>query len=450
VTAGAVRALRDAIDGPVHLPGDEGYDAARLPWQRRFDPQPALVVEASGPVDVRAAIQAAREHDLPLVVQTTGHGTVRPSDGALLLKTSRMTGVEVDAGRRVARVGGGALWSDVLAAAAPYGLAPLSGSSAGVGVAGYTLGGGAGFLSRVHGYAADNLLSADVVTADGELLTADAEQLPDLFWALRGGGGNFGVVTALEFRLFEVERVYGGMAMYDAERAADTLALYSEWALDEPDESNTAVTVMTLPPVPQVPEPLRGRRLLGLRAFYLGGAEQAEPLLAPLRAAAGEPVMDGLGEMTFPEIAAMLGPAPPPMANQGHFAMFEQVPVAELAAVAANPAVTGFELRHWGGAMARPPADGGPLGFRDVPFSAALMAMAPDRELLAPGAAAVAEAAAVLEPHATGRSFLNFLGDPEQTASAYTPEDYRRLAAIKRDYDPENVFGGNHNIPPAG
>jgi FAD/FMN-containing dehydrogenase len=439
-------ALRDAIDGPVYLPGDDGYDAARLPFQRKFDPQPALIAEATGPVDVRAAIRVARENGLPLAVQATGHGVVQPADGGLLLKTNRMAAVEVDPERQVARVGGGALWSDVIAAAAPYGLAPLSGTSAGVSVAGYTLGGGAGWLSRAYGYAADSLLSADVVTADGELLTADAERIPDLHWALRGGSGNFGVVTALEFRLFPVERVYGGIAFFDADRAADTMALYREWALDEPDESNTAVVVMQLPPLPQLPEALRGRRVLVLRALYIGGAADAEPVLAPLREAAGEPLMDALREMTFAETATAMGPPPPPMATEMHFDLFREVP-DEVLDAAVGAAVSAVELRHWGGAMARPPADAGPLGHRDVPFSVTVTAMAPEREQLA--ADGVGEVAAALRPYATGGSFLNFLGDPARTASAYTPEDYRRLAAIKRVYDPDNVFGGNHNIPPA-
>jgi FAD/FMN-containing dehydrogenase len=362
-----------------------------------------------------------------------------------------MAAVEVDPERQVARVGGGALWSDVIAAAAPYGLAPLSGTSATVSVAGYTLGGGAGWLSRAYGFAADSLLRADVVTAAGELLTADPEQLPDLHWALRGGGGNFGVVTALEFRLFPVERVYAGMALFDVERSADTLALYREWALEEPDESSTAVTVMRLPPLPQLPETVRGRRVLVLRALYIGGAAQAEPLLAPLRAAAGEPLMDGLREMSFAELATAMGPPPPPMASEVHIDLFEQVPDAVLdVAASVDGPVTSVELRHWGGAMARPPEGAGPIGHREVPFSVVAMALAPDREQLSAARAGLDEVAAALEPHATGGSFLNFLADPAKTATAYTPEDYRRLTAVKQDYDPENVFAAQHNIPPAG
>jgi FAD/FMN-containing dehydrogenase len=397
---------------------------------------------------VRAAVRAAREDDLPLAVQATGHGFVASADGGLLLRTGAMNAVTVDPERRTARAAAGALWSDVIAAAAPYGLAPLSGSSAGVGVSGYTLGGGAGWLSRAYGFAANSLLRAEVVTADGELLTASAAEHPDLFWALRGGGGNFGVATALEFRLHPVERVYAGMAMFEADRAAAALARYREWAVGEPDESNTALVVMTLPDMPQLPEPVRGRRVLILRALYIGEAGDAERLLAPLREVAGPPLMDGLREMTFAETATMLGPPPPPMVGEMDIHLLHDVPdaVVDAAAGADGAAV---ELRHWGGAMARPGKDDGPIGHRDVPFSVVVSAQVPSREQQPAAAAAVAAVAEPLRPHATGGSFLNFLGDPARTATAYTAGDYERLAVIKRDYDPDNVLGHNHNIPPA-
>jgi FAD/FMN-containing dehydrogenase len=441
-------ALRGAVGGRVYAAGDDGYHAARLPWQRKFDPYPALVVEATGPQDVRAAVRFAREHGLPFSVQATGHGTVLPSEGGVLLKTTRMTAVEVDAGRRTARTGGGALWSDVIAAAAPHGLAPLSGTSTAVGVAGYTLGGGTGWLSRAYGYAADSLLSAELVTADGELVTASADEHPDLFWALRGGGGNFGVITALEFRLQPVGTVYAGMAMFDADRAADAFAAYREWALDEPDESNTALLLAQMPPAPQVPEPVRGKRVLMLRAFHLGEAAEAERVLAPLRDAAGPPLLDGMRATTFADAAAML-PSPPPMVTEMYFGLFREVPDEAIAAVVEAEGVAGVELRHWGGAMARAEPGAGPIGHRDIPFSIVAAAQAEDRDQ-ADRLKAVADAvAARLRPHATGGSFLNFLGDAERTETAYTPDDYRRLREIKAAYDPDNVFSANHNIPPA-
>ena len=373
-------AVRDAIGGRVYVPGEGGYETARLPWQRRLDPRPALIVEAATVGDVQTAVRFARVHDLPLAVQSTGHGAVQIPDGCVLLKTNSMSAVEIDAGRRLARVGGGALWSDVIAGAAPHGLAPLSGTSPTVGVTGYTLGGGAGWLSRLHGYAADSVVRAELVTAEGELINVSATEHADLFWALRGGSGNFGVVTALEFRLFPVAGVYAGMAMFDAERAADVMSVYREWALDEPDESNTAVMLAQLPPAPQLPEPVRGKRVLALRAFYVGTADEAERLLAPLYEAAGPPLVDGMRATSFADAAAML-PPPPPTIAELHFDLFREVPDAAIdAVVEAGASVSGVELRHWGGEMARPGEDAGPVGHRHLPFSIVVVGQSDEPE----------------------------------------------------------------------
>ena len=432
------RAVRDAIGGRVYVAGEGGYEPARRPWQRRLDPRPALIVEAANASDVRTALRFARRHDLPFAVQSTGHGVVRIPDGGLLLKTNSMSSVAIDAGRRVARVGGGALWSDVIAAAAPHGLAPLSGTSPSVGVTGYTLGGGTGWLSRLYGYAADSVVRAELVTADGELIQVSDG---DLFWALRGGSGNFGVVTELEFELFPVANVYAGMAMFDAARAAEAFSVYREWALDEPDESNTAL-LLGQPPGTDAP-------VLMLRAFYAGTAGDATRVLAPLYDAAGPPLMDGMRATSFADAAAML-PAPPPMIVELQFDLFRTIPDAVIdALVEAADSVSGIELRHWGGAIARPEEDAGPAGHRDIPFSVVVAGQGVEPEEAERRIAAARAVAAKLKPYATGHSFLNFLGDPARTADAYTREDHQRLREVKAAYDPDNVFGANHNIAPA-
>jgi FAD/FMN-containing dehydrogenase len=442
-------ALRSAVGGRVYAAGDDGYHAARTPWQRNSDPHPALVVEATGPQDIQTALRFARANAVPFSVQAAGHGQVAPAEGGVLVRTTKLTAVEIDAGRRTARVGAGTPWSDVIAAAAPHGLAPLSGTSSAVSVAGYTLGGGTGWLSRAHGYAADSVLSVDVVTADGERVTATEAQHPDLFWAVRGGSGNFGVVTALEFRLYPVGTVYAGMAMFSADRAADAFAAYREWALDEPDESNTAIMVAQMPPVPEVPEPIRGRRVLMLRAFHLGDAAAAERSLAPLRDVTGPPLLDGMRETTFADAAAML-PSPPPMVSEMYFGLFDDIPQAAIDAAIEAEGASGVELRHWGGAMARPEPGAGPIGHREMPFSIVVAAQAPDRDQADRLKATVDAVGARLAPYAAaGKSFLNFLGDAGQTEKAYTPADYRRLREVKAAYDPANVFAANHNIPPA-
>ena len=414
------RRLRRALAGELHVPGEPGYDVARRPLHDTIDPRPAMVVEARGAADVRAAVVAAREHDLPLAVQATGHGTHVPADDAILVRTSDMAAVLVDPARRVARVGAGAVWGDVLAAATPFGLAPLSGSSPSVGVTGYTLGGGLGWLARRHGFAADSLLRAEVVTADGSIVTASADDHADLFWALRGGGGSFGVVTAMELRLHPVAEVYAGTACFAVDRAPETLMRYREWIADAPDALSTAVLLMHLPD---------GQRVLAIRAMHAGAADEARRLLAPLFAAAGPPLVDAMRPMRFAD-ASMGGTAP------RRLELVRDLPDAVIEAIVAAQAAPTVEVRHWGGAMARPAPGAGPVGPRDVSLSVIADADVPGL-------------AAALAPHATGGSFLNFLADPARTATAFAPPDYEALREIKAAYDPDDVFRVGHAIAPA-
>ncbi|WP_327000071.1 FAD-binding oxidoreductase [Dactylosporangium sp. NBC_01737] len=443
--------LERRFGGALFRPGEAGYDEHRLGWHRTFESHPAIIAAAASADDVRAAVLAARERDLTLAVQATGHGAVVPADGALLLKTTALTGVEIDPHRRVARVGPGAVWADVNRAAARYGLAGLAGRCSTVGVTGYTLGGGQSWLSRTFGFAADSVVSADVVTADGVALTATARQHPDLFWALRGGGGNFGVVTSLEFRLRQVPHVYSGMSFYPLDRAFDTLAAYREWALGEPEAMNTAVLLLRLPPSPLIPEPLRGRRVLAIRAFHHG--DDGGRFLAPLLEAAGPPLVDAFGMRPFPAASdATNGPDAPPMANRQEIELFRALPDDVLHAIveagAADSPLAFVEVRHWGGAMAAPGPDAGPAGHRDVPFSVMAVApyLSPDRTA---ADATLDRLLGRLRPHATGGSFLTLLTDHTKTRTAFTAGNYARLAAVKRAWDPANVFHLGHNIPPA-
>jgi FAD/FMN-containing dehydrogenase len=408
------RCLARNFRGAIHLPGDRDYDAQRATWSGALDQRPALVAEAETPADVRAAVVTAQEHDLPFAVQATGHGTHVPADGALLLKTSAMAEVLVDPDRRVARVGPGARWGEVIAAAAPFGLAPLSGTSPSVGVAGYTLGGGLGWLSRKHGFAADSLRGADVVTADGAIVSACAGRNADLLWALRGGGGSFGVVTSLEIALHPAPRVYGGAALYPRERAAEILARYRDFAAVQPDEL-TVTVVLT-------------RDAVAVRGLYAGDAHDGERALAPLTEVAGAPLASTWREMGYAESGTIGGTAP------RHFERYDELSDAVIAAAVGADA-DAVEVRHWGGAMARPGVDAGPVGHRDVPFS--IVVDGPN------------EAAEPLARLATGGSFLNFLKDPARTHTAYTAADYGALSEVKRAYDPDNVFRAGHHIAPA-
>ncbi|WBB67520.1 FAD-binding oxidoreductase [Micromonospora sp. WMMD812] len=400
-------------DGPVLLPGDEGYDDHRKPLNPALDPRPAVVVRAAGTADVRRAVLAARRHALPFAVQATGHGTHVAHDGALLLRTGAMASVLVDPDRRVARVGPGARWGDVLAAAAPFGLAALSGSSPDVGVVGYTLGGGLGWLARSHGLAAESVLRAQVVTADGELTTASADRNPDLFWALRGGGGSFGVVTALEFRLYPVTRVYAGAVTFGRERAAETIAFYRQWIERVPDALSTALL-------------LTRDGSLVIKAMYAGDPDRGRALLAPLWTVAGPAVADTMGVVDYAQ-AAMGGT---------YARTFDQVRTLDddlVAALLAEPDAT-VEIRHWGGRIAR---DDGAAAHRDAPLSIILDTIPSPRTTEA------------LSRCGRGSSFLNFLYDPSRTASAFTARNWSALRRIKATYDGGNVFGAGLAVPPA-
>jgi hypothetical protein len=280
-----------------------------------------------------------------------------------------------------------------------------------------------------------------VVTADGRSVVASAEENPDLFWALRGGGPGFGVVTELEFRLYPVAEVYAGMALYPVDRAGEVLRRYRDWAATEPDDVTTAVTLLRMPAAPHLPEALRGRRMLAIRALSLAGPDPLRPLLA----AAGEPVSGSFGTMSFADTTAITGPPPPPMATVQCFDFVDELSDGLLdVLLEAEPAAV--ELRHWGGAMARPGPDAGPAGHRDAPFS--VMAVAPYEVA---GGRTVAMSSmdsltARLRPFVNGGTFLNFLTDAERTESAFTAANYRRLAQIKADWDPDNFFSVGHAI----
>ena len=374
---------------------------------------PALVVAATSVGDVRTAVLAARRRGVPLAVRATGHGTHAPLDGAVLLDTSALRSVVVDPQREVARVAAGADWRAVHAAAAPLGLAGLSGSHLDVGVVGYTLGGGLSWLSRRHGLAADSVLRAEVVLADGRRVVAGPDRHADLLWALRGGGTT-GVVTALEFRLHRVGEVLAGTAYFPLERAAATLARYRAWIAGAPDALSTAVLLTRTED---------GQPALAIRAMYAGDADAGRRLLAPLFEVAGTPFFDGLRRVPFADAA--MGGTPPRQVE-----LLDELPDAAIEAiVAAAGAGTTVEVRQWGGAIAAAEPGTGPVGARGTALTVIADARVPR-----------------LAEHATGGAFLNFLSDTARTADAFTAADLRRLRAVKRAYDPANLFRAQHSV----
>ncbi|TDD57402.1 FAD-binding oxidoreductase [Kribbella antibiotica] len=408
--------LGAGFNGEIRLPGEAEYDVQRRAIVPSVDSRPAVVAEAFSRSDVQAVVRTAREYGVPMAVQATGHGTKLPADGGILLKTTPMTAVFVDPERRIAKVAPGARWGAVLDAARQFGLAPLSGSSRDVGVTGYTLGGGVGWLARKYGFAADSVIRAEVVTADGRVVTASAEQHPDLFWAIRGGTGNFGVVTSLEFRLYPVREVHAGIVYYGIDRAAAVLRRYRDWTATIPNELSTAVVLTRIPGTEQ--------RAIAIKILYAGSRELAEHLLKPLFAVAGPRLA---GELTTIEYAdAAMGGTP-----ARHLDFLDELTDEVIDVVTNLEGEPTVELRHWSGAMAHPGPGAGPVGHRQAQFSLII-----DREL-----------PAALLPD-SGRTFVNFLGDHGRAETSYGPADLDRLRAVKRAYDPTNFFHLNANIKP--
>ncbi|ETK37758.1 FAD-binding oxidoreductase [Microbispora sp. ATCC PTA-5024] len=432
--------------GRIALPGEAGYDRSRWVWRDHVHCRPAAIASATGAADVRAAVLAARDLGEPFAVRATGHGQLVPFTGGLLLNTSAMSHVRVDPARSMARVGCGARLRRVIEAALPFGLAPISGSSPWVGAAGYTLGGGTGLLARKYGFAADSLLGGELVTADGRITVFGPGDDPDLLWALRGGGGNFGVVTSLDIRLHPVGEVYSGSLALPISRAAELIAFYRDWVSGQPDELVSSLVVVTMPDAPDVPDRMRGRRVVVVRATYLGPARTGEGMLTPFRRGFGRPLLGGFRAMDY-AAKALIGPPRSFRQARDHVALLPAFPDAVLDALvaAADSALPLLELRHWGGATTRVSPEESPVGHRDVVFSvtaeAPIGSVAAESDLVA--------LADRLRPHSTGRSFLNFLNDASGVENAYQRKTYRRLRELKLVHDPENFFRFMPNIRPS-
>nr|WP_296064222.1 FAD-binding protein [uncultured Actinoplanes sp.] len=456
VLPGDVAPLAAAVTGSVLLPGDAGYDDERAVFNLNHELVPAVIVVAQDAADVRAAVAFAAARNRPVLVKTTGHQVVDAAHGAVLIATHRMNDVTIDAARRTARVGAGALWSEVVAAAAKAGLAPLNGSNPTVGVSGYTLGGGLSpTLGRSHGYAADHVRSLDVVTADGEPRHVDAESEPDLFWALRGGKGNFAVVTSLEFDLFPVSRLYGGALYFPGERMADVLRAWTAWHPGTPETMVSSFAVLRLPPLPELPEPLRGAFLVSLRFAYNGTAADGERMVAPLRAVAPA-VLDTVRDMPYTEVASIHDEPTAPLPYYERGIMLREFPaqaqdrLVELVGPASATSLWIAELRALGGAWDREPAVPNAVATRGLPYSLLGVSVGPlarEQQLKA----SVAELLDGMRPWQGDRRLVNNLAPDEaaDAAAIYGAERYQRLAAIKKTYDPANMFRLNHNVVPS-
>ena len=452
-TAISISQDRADLNGRVIAPGEPGYDEGRTGFYGGIDRRPAAIVRAADADDVSRAIALARETGLELAIRSGGHSIPGHSttEGGLVLDLGDLDGLEIDVRGRTAWVGGGVTTGRYTEAAAEHGLATPFGDTGSVGIGGLTLGGGIGFLVRKHGLTIDDLLAAEVVTADGQLLHVDADSHPDLFWAIRGGGGNFGVATRLQLRLHELEKVVGGMLILPA--TADTIYGFVAEAEAAPDELSAIANIMPAPPMPFLPAEQHGRLVIFAMLVHAGDVEEGKRAVAPFRALA-EPIAD------------MLGPKPYPAIFEGEQEDFHPVAVARtmyvdsidrsaaqtivdrLQASTAMMAVT--QLRVLGGAAARVPVEATAYAHRQSRIMVNVAALfekpeqAPEHE---PWVAGLADA---LRQDDTG-AYVNFLGDEgeERIRAAYPGPTWDRLAEIKRRYDPTNLFRLNQNIPPA-
>ena len=438
--------LKRLLGDQLLSPGHRGWDSELTGFNTAAVHRPDLVVAAEHADHIATTVRYAAERGLPVGVQATGHGISVPVDGGILLTTGRLRGVDIDPEARTARVEAGVRWNQVIAAAAPYGLAPLNGSSPLVGVVGYTLGGGLGPMARQFGYAADHVRWIDVVTADGVPRRASADEEPDLFWAMRGGKGNFGVVTAMEFGLMPVRTFYGGGLFFAAESVEAVLDTWWRWTAELPESMTTSLALLRPPDLPTVPAPLRGRMTVHLRITFLGVPADGDRLLAPLRGLG--PILDTVEERPYPEIGEVHQDPVDPMPLQERSILLDSFDVhaaktlLEVAGPGSDCSAYIVELRHLGGAVARLPEVPSAIGHRDTAFTLAT---------IAPPDGVSASVLAALEPWGSGRAYINFLNGPgaeKQTARAYAPAVYQQLAELKRRYDPANLFRFNQNIPP--
>jgi FAD/FMN-containing dehydrogenase len=444
--------------GPVLVPDDDAYGGECAGHNTARARRPAVIVGATSPYDVSSAVRFAGRRGMAVGVMATGHGDPVPAEGAVLVTTRRMSAVTIDLAARVARAEAGARWQQVIDAAAPYGLAPLNGSSAHVGVVGYTTGGGLSpTLGRSRGWAADHVRAIEIVTADGQLLRVTDERESELFWGVRGGKDNFGIVTAMEFDLFEVRRLYGGALYFPGERAADVLHAYREWAATLPEEMTASVALLRLPPLGVVPQPLRGKLTVHVRIAYLGSAEDGARLVAPLRGI-GPALIDTIAEMPYQDVAAIHAEPPVPLPVRDGSARLGDLPEAAIDAIVrsagpdADCPLAIVELRQLGGALGRAPGVANAVTGRDAAYQ--VFCAGVGGSLVAPFIdAGMDEIFRDLGQWTTPEGTLNYQGgrgsEPDSLRAVFGKDVFERLAMIKVAYDPENRFRVNHNIPPA-
>jgi hypothetical protein len=441
----------------VVLPEHASFDQARRAWNLGIDQRPSSVVFPESPQDVAAGVLFARESGRRIAAQGTGHNAapLGSLEDTILLKTERMRGVTIDPVARSVRVESGVRWLEVVEAAAPHGLAALAGSSPDVGVTGYTLGGGLSWLGRKYGLSSSHVRSIELVMADGRLVRAERDNEPDLFWALRGGGGSFGVVTAIEMELLPIRQAYAGILWYPIERGSEVLHAWRELTLNAqlPDELTTVGRFVNLPLIPEIPEEIRGKSFVVVEAYHVGDPAQADALLAPLRALG--PMDDTIAEVPMPALSHLHMDPEQPVPAFADGLMVSQLSAEaldDLVAVAGGDAelpLLTVELRHLGGELGRPRPQNGALSSIQAQYALLAGGMTPAPELESAVRAQVEAVKDALRPWASRHMYLNFAETQRDPASFWTEQAYSRLRRIKARVDPENIIRSNHPIPPA-
>jgi FAD/FMN-containing dehydrogenase len=440
-------ASRAASPDILLFPGDPGWDAARQAWNLAVDQRPATVALPKSVHDVIAVVDHARTLGLRVAVQGTGHGAAaRDSlDGTLLVNMARMTGVEIDADARLARVAGGTIWIDVIEAAAEHGLTALHGSAKDVGVVGYSLGGGVGWLARKYGLSSSSLVSAQVVCPDGVLRYLDAETNADLFWALRGGGEGIGVVTEVELELYPVTEAYAGWLVWPTDRATEVLGAWAEWTRDAPDDVTSIGRMLQIPPSPDMPEPFRGRQLVVVEAAYLGDERSGRELLRPLLQL--EPELDTFAVVPARALTELHQDPPRPVPGISEGWMLEAFDpeaaraLVEAAAMDGTAPLVSVEVRHLDGAAGRPDPNGGALTHLPAPYVMSAVGMLPSPDAAGRIEERIAEIRTAMGAWRSDRAFANF-AERGADRSSFLPEGvHEQVLEIHAAVDPDGLFG---------
>jgi hypothetical protein len=442
-----------SIDGRVATPSDTDWDEARRAWNLVADQHPEAVAFVEGPADVAKVIRFAAEHDLKVTAQGTGHGAapLAPLEDAILIKTERMRGIEIDPKARSARVEAGVLARELASAAQAEGLCSLPGTAPGVGLAGYTLGGGWNWLANRHGFACNHVRAMELVGADGELRRVDDQSDADLFWALRGGGGSYAIVTAIEVELFPISEIYAGMLVFPAEVGAAAIRAFRDWTETLPEEVTSIVRFLRPPSRPNIPEDLRGRPLLTMAAACIGTEAEGAEWIAPLREL-GEPILDTFDQIPAERLSTMHMDPERPIPGLGHHELIGELfdeaidALVKVADPGAGSPLLLVMLRHGGGALRRAPDGAGALASIDADFAMNAYGVPTSPELREAIVRHLDLLRDTMEPWGAPGGFFNMIERPASLEEILPRDTCERLAEVKRRWDPDGMIRANHEL----